>query len=716
MQPDRDAMLRFVEHLFGDQMAGRIEVAWTDADPPYKLRHANTYDVGDLEEVVECAAEHNATPGVNVYVGAALRKDETPPFGRSTGEDVLSLPALFVDGDDPDCFRRCKERYQACPPNMAVVTGTQPHKRIQLWWKLDEAIAEVDAIPETIQKLIGHFGTDLKIFDPPRVMAFGGSIKWPHDKPGREPEITTVKIPKGAAPTYPIEALQAHYLTDENLERFDELKAAAKEKKQKATTTNHDHVDQGITRERTSLGFEGQVVDGREEYMRDTLVACLREFIGENGRRPSTDELIDAAWPQYEAKVDLDRPGRGYDEFRDKAHYTLARFDRGEIDGCRSVTDAIDSHAQKVTQANSAPFGEPQIDDSADEDPEGPISAAKLIGEPPEREWLVKDWIPKHAITSLYGEGGVGKTLLGQELGTSGALGREWVGITVEKMRVLMVACEDEKDELHRRQNDINKHHGVVMNRDVRELYLWPRVGYENLLIHWNGGQRAYGKFYEQLYDQCDALTPDLLILDTAADLFGGNENDRAQVNHFVKTVLGRLVRQFNLSILLLAHPRKDDENRGYSGSTAWENAVRARLHLSRHESDKQMRVLSRMKANYADTDASIDLVWEKGVLKPIKIGTGQVDKIKLRNAIKAVVSAVRKAWDEGRPVGDKRNSPRKFQNTIAPALEDEFGKEYVFEALQQAKQQGYLVDQRTNKMRGLGVNEQAWEQFENEF
>jgi Cdc6-like AAA superfamily ATPase len=42
------------------------------------------------------------------------------------------------------------------------------------------------------------------------------------------------------------------------------------------------------------------------------------------------------------------------------------------------------------------------------------------------REWIVPDWIPRGLVTALYGDGGVGKSLLAMQLMSSVALGRPW--------------------------------------------------------------------------------------------------------------------------------------------------------------------------------------------------------------------------------------------------------------------------------------------------
>jgi RecA-family ATPase len=54
--------------------------------------------------------------------------------------------------------------------------------------------------------------------------------------------------------------------------------------------------------------------------------------------------------------------------------------------------------------------------------------------------------------TSLYGAGGEGKTLLAQMLATACAVGGNWLGLTVKRCRSLLIFCDDDQDEMHRRQ------------------------------------------------------------------------------------------------------------------------------------------------------------------------------------------------------------------------------------------------------------------------
>jgi RecA-family ATPase len=108
-----------------------------------------------------------------------------------------------------------------------------------------------------------------------------------------------------------------------------------------------------------------------------------------------------------------------------------------------------------------------------------------------------------------------------------------------------------------------------------------------------------------------------LVVLDTAADLYAGNENDRAQVNRFVKAYCERIAIETGAAVLLCAHPSRDGlrSGEGSAGSTAWSNAVRSRLYLHRdNEDDPDHRTLELKKANLARSGVTLNLRWQDGV------------------------------------------------------------------------------------------------------
>ena len=71
----------------------------------------------------------------------------------------------------------------------------------------------------------------------------------------------------------------------------------------------------------------------------------------------------------------------------------------------------------------------------------GPLKWANLSSliykDPPPRRWVVEDWIPDAATTSFYGKGGIGKSILMQQLAVAVATGTPFLGIEVTKGPVI---------------------------------------------------------------------------------------------------------------------------------------------------------------------------------------------------------------------------------------------------------------------------------------
>ena len=251
-----------------------------------------------------------------------------------------------------------------------------------------------------------------------------------------------------------------------------------------------------------------------------------------------------------------------------------------------------------------------------------PAHISAFEGEAPVRDWVIQDWLPQGEITSLYGAGGIGKSLLSIQLALAVACGGKFLGLPIAKKRpVLVVACEDTEQELHRRVGDIRRNPSYSFLDYSSDIFFWSRAGKDAILARADRNIIVKGPFYDILIGILKDMKagPKLLILDTLADFFAGSENDRAMVNYFVKVVLGGIMKEYEVDILLLGHPAKADGSE-YSGSTAWNNAVRTRLTLTANENKNlgDYRVLSRSKSNYAKAGEEIHLHWDRGVFEPI--------------------------------------------------------------------------------------------------
>lgn len=377
----------------------------------------------------------------------------------------------------------------------------------------------------------------------------------------------------------------------------------------------------------------GQRHDGREDYMMRLIWATLVSLHAECPIPPSSDEM-EKAYQVYERSTKsrifdptvtkrelLEREGRGYTLFAEKWRRALEKW------GDELANEA----AQKTTSGDGDKNSDdewgadPKQDESTTAKDPGPFPASDLSGTAPERKWVIEDWIAEGVVNSLYGQGGVGKTLLAQQLAYCLASGKPFLGLPVEKKKVMCVLCEDDRDEIHRRHDAIKKGLGITIGNPFSDVMLWPRVGYDNILVTWDkDGVPQVSDQFRAVLDAVLLHRPSLLVLDTLADMYGGNEIVRVQVNHFVKTVLGRLILEARrngliLTVLLLAHPSTAGvtTGTGLSGSTAWENSVRSRLYLRfPEEGAADERELVRAKANYAKSgeETTLRLLWHGGM------------------------------------------------------------------------------------------------------
>jgi hypothetical protein len=251
------------------------------------------------------------------------------------------------------------------------------------------------------------------------------------------------------------------------------------------------------------------------------------------------------------------------------------------------------------------------------------INPVDLAGLPvPPRTWIVSEWLPVGCVTLSYGDGGVGKTLLAQQLMSSTALGARWCGMEVMPCRSLALFCEDDEAELHRRQVAICNAYGAGL-ADLEAMRWVSGVGNDNTLIAFDyEGRGQQTPLFDAIRKEAIDHGASLVVLDTAADLFGGNENDRRQVRQFIG-LLNRLALDIDGAVLLNAHPSRSGLASGNidGGSTGWNNSARSRWTLERPvaedgaEPETDARVLTKRKANYSSIGDSIRLEWRNGAL-----------------------------------------------------------------------------------------------------
>ncbi|MGB6118522.1 MAG: AAA family ATPase [Mesorhizobium sp.] len=246
------------------------------------------------------------------------------------------------------------------------------------------------------------------------------------------------------------------------------------------------------------------------------------------------------------------------------------------------------------------------------------ICPADWQGKPiPRREWYVPDLIPQRQVTILNGDGGVGKSLVAAQIAAAGAMQCETLGFNPLPGRVMYLGAEDEADEFHRRLADIVYAHQRQLC-DLTDFRLLPLADCDALLsVPDKAGVMQPTPLWLSFSNEARAFAPKLIVLDTSADLFGGDEIKRGQVRQFIG-MLRKLAIEIDCAIMLLSHPSLDGirSGTGTSGSTAWNNSVRSRLYLTRpdgKDEDPDVRILTTMKINYGKTGGQIRMRWQEG-------------------------------------------------------------------------------------------------------
>jgi RecA-family ATPase len=253
-----------------------------------------------------------------------------------------------------------------------------------------------------------------------------------------------------------------------------------------------------------------------------------------------------------------------------------------------------------------------------------PLDLEALASRSPEApRFIIPDWLPAGYATLLAGHGGVGKSAIGLFLAVSIALGRSGFGLPTERRRVTYLSCEDREGVLHWRLTRICAYLGV----DVAELagHLFPidLVGRDAIL--WSRDPRTgytHTSAFGWLLDHVERYRPEVVWVDGVSDAFGGNENARTEVKAFVNRLLS--VVPLDGALVLIGHVAKPTASgaggEGYSGSTQWHNAVRARWYLfpeTEPDEDKARPqrtgklTLELQKSNHGKIDQAVTFAWD---------------------------------------------------------------------------------------------------------
>ena len=530
MLPNKEAITRHLEFLFKDAPSeyqdGRIEIAYTGANIR-SLNQANYFGVDEIEEAVDFIVQKNTIEGINIYVGAALRKPDCPPFGRSSANDYYAATCAWVDIDDEEAADSAKDNYKEAPPHLVVVTGRSPHRRFQGWWKLKEPQETPEELKCTLSGLKHALNGDPSVVDAARVMRVGGTVAWPK-KEGRVTELTE---------TIGLEYSPVHK---------EELNNAYPPVTVKDTYTGEMKIDDGNPR---------NIFTGHLEVQK------LLESTRETGK-----------WNANMLLAIGSMVGRGWSN--EQIRIACAPYSDGaENDG--DIIEIINRTRIKFQEPEKTPT--PKLIPEEEKDSSTfPLFYADDISPILQTNDFVEDVLCENQFSVIYGESNCGKTFFMLDLAMHVALGMNWRGKHVEQGGVLYAALEGGYGTQNRicAFKEHHKIHGNIPLTIIRSSidFLDAEGDIEKLAASVVEAQKRIGDIK-------------LIVVDTLSRaISGGDENTATDMGQMI--IHADYLRALTGAHISFIHHSGKDKALGARGHSSLRAAVDTEIEISR-ESEK---------------------------------------------------------------------------------------------------------------------------------
>jgi hypothetical protein len=230
-----------------------------------------------------------------------------------------------------------------------------------------------------------------------------------------------------------------------------------------------------------------------------------------------------------------------------------------------------DAERERYRQSQSKPDAPAVLGEWDAGDDDGPI---------PPRGWLLGNVLCRRFLSSLIGDGGVGKTALRVAQLLSVATGRALTGEHVfRRCRVLLVSLEDDRDELRRRVRAAMLHYRIKPADVKGWLFLAAPKG-QKLIEKSAAGAEQIGSLERLLRETIIKRRIDIVSLDPFVKTHGLEENDNNAIDR-VCGLLAQLAVELDCAADAPHHvnkgqgsPAAGDANRG-RGASAFKDAAR---------------------------------------------------------------------------------------------------------------------------------------------
>jgi hypothetical protein len=199
---------------------------------------------------------------------------------------------------------------------------------------------------------------------------------------------------------------------------------------------------------------------------------------------------------------------------------------------------------------------------------------------PPPRGWLLGNTFARKFVSSLIGDGAVGKTAIRCVQVLALATGRPLTGEHVfQRARVLIVSLEDDADELRRRILAAMMHYKITHAEVKGWLFLSAPGGRAGKLISTDQrGRTIHGPLADKIKAEIIAHKIDLILLDPFVKTHSVEENSNSAVDDVVQ-ILTDLAAEHDLAVDVPHHVSKGAADPGNAdrgrGASAMKDAGR---------------------------------------------------------------------------------------------------------------------------------------------
>lgn len=208
----------------------------------------------------------------------------------------------------------------------------------------------------------------------------------------------------------------------------------------------------------------------------------------------------------------------------------------------------------------------------------------------PAPEWLIDNIIPRGGVVGLYGPPGEGKSFVALDMASAVAAAQDWQGFATFGGDVVYIAAEG----------------GVGITKRVKAILLKRQLAPDDLRISWLTEAVSVNNDaddIDRLFDRLDIEVerqPVLIVIDTLARCFDGNENEQEDMGRFIAGV-DRMRLQYGATVMIIHHTNKGGT--GERGNSAFRGAADTMIAVSRDKDTGNIAVECNKQKDAADFD-----------------------------------------------------------------------------------------------------------------